>query len=155
MRRIVRIVLLQAWRQGSRGSAAIEFGLAIPLLLALLMGVVELGFAMYEAMQVYSAAETGAAYAVKNGWDSAGISSAVVSATGTTGITASPAPEQFCGCPSESGILTTSCSATCTGGNAAGQYVRVSASLAHATILPFPALSLPTTFTANSVVRLN
>jgi hypothetical protein len=46
------------------------------------------------------------------------------------------------------------CGATCGGGGAAGTYVRVSAALPHDTILPYPGL-LPTTLTAQSVVRLN
>jgi Flp pilus assembly protein TadG len=139
----------------SRGTAAIEFGLAIPLLLMLLMGVVELGYAMYESMQVYNSVEAGALYAVRSGGDLAGTATAVVNATGTQGITATPAPVQFCGCPSESGIVTSSCSATCANGNSPGTYVRVSASLAHQTILPYPGLSLPTTMTAQSTIRLN
>ena len=50
------------------GTAAIEFGLAIPLLLIMLMGVAELGFAMYGAMQVYNSVEAGALYAARNGY---------------------------------------------------------------------------------------
>jgi Flp pilus assembly protein TadG len=140
---------------GDEGTAAIEFALLIPLLLTLMMGVTELGFAMYEGMQVYSAAEAGALYATKNGWDSAGISSAVTNATGTSGLTASPAPTLFCGCPSASGIVTWSCTTKCANGSTSSQYVRVNASLAHQTILPYAALGIPTTFTANSTVRLN
>lgn len=137
------------------GSAAIEFGLATPFLLVLLMGVVELGFAIYEAMQVYSAAEAGALYAVQNGWDSSGIAAAVTNATSTTGLTATPAPSEFWGCPSESGIAAVaSSSIQCAGGNSPGLYVQVSASIDHSTILPYPGLSLPTTFTAKSIVRL-
>lgn len=136
------------------GTAAIEFALAIPFLLILLMGLVELGFGMYEAMQVQSAVEAGALYAAKNGFDATAIANAVLNATGTPGVTASPAPVQFCGCPSASGVATVTCGATCGGGGTAGTYVRVSAALAHDTILPYPGL-LPTTLTAQSIVRLN
>jgi len=141
-------------RHRSSGSAAIEFGLAIPLLLTMLMGLVEVGYAMYEAMQVYNSVEAGMLYAAENGFDSAGISAAVVNATGTQGITATPAPVQFCGCPSASGVAETACNSTCTGNTVPGQYVRVSAALPHSTILPYPGLSLPTTLTAQSIVRL-
>jgi len=149
---------MRTTRIGSeKGTAAIEFGLAIPLLLTLLMGVVELGFAMYEAMQVFNAAEAGAVYAAKNGWDAAGISAAVTNATTTTtGITATPAPEHFWGCPSDGGIVAVaSSSVQCAGGDPPGEYARVGASLDHSTILPYPGFSLPTTFTGTSVVRLN
>lgn len=140
---------------GQKGTAAIEFGLAIPLLLVMLMGVVELGFAIYQGMQVYAAAEAGALYAAQNGWSSSGISTAVTSATSATGLTASPAPTQFWGCPDESGISTVvSSSVKCADGNSPGLYVQVNASLDHATILPYPGLPLPTTLTAKSIIRI-
>lgn len=137
------------------GSAAIEFGLAAPLLLMILAGVVELGFTMYQTMQVYDSVEAGALFAAKNGYDDAGISAAVTNATGTQGITATPAPVQFCGCPDASGIVETACDSTCNDGKQPSQYVRISAALERETILPYPALPLPATLTARSVVRLN
>jgi Flp pilus assembly protein TadG len=142
-------------RRAESGTAALEFGLAAPLLLIMLMGLVELGSAMYQTMQVYNAVEAGALYAAKNGYDAAAISAAVVNATGTPGITATPAPVQFCGCPDASGIVETACNATCNDGKPPGQYVRISAALTRVTILPYPALGLPDTLTAQSVVRLN
>lgn len=143
------------WRRAKAGSAAIEFGLAAPLLLMILMGVVELGFAMYQAMQVTNSVEAGALYAAKNGFDVNGIGAAVANATGTQGITATPAPTEFCGCPSAAGIVETACNATCNDGKTPGQYVRISATLTRVIILPYPALGLPDTLTAQSVVRLN
>jgi len=139
----------------SRGTAAIEFGLAIPFLLVLLVGTVEIGFATYEGMQVYNSAEAGALYAAKNGFDAAAISSAVVSATSLSGVTASPAPVQFCGCPSASGVVTATCGATCSSGGTAGAYVRVNAAYTHTTILSYPTFGLPTTLTGQAIVRLN
>lgn len=149
----IRITITR--RRAEAGTAALEFALAAPLLLIMLMGVVELGFTMYQAMQVYNSVEAGALYAAKNGFDAAAISAAVVNATGTAGITATPAPVQFCGCPDASGIVETVCTATCNDGKPPGQYVRISAALARETILPYPALGLPDTLTAQSVVRLN
>ncbi len=139
----------------SRGTAAIEFGLAIPFLLILLVGTVEIGFATYEGMQVYNSAEAGALYAAKNGFDVTAISSAIVNATSLSGITASPAPAQFCGCPSTGAVATATCGATCSGGGTAGTYVRVSAAYTHTTILSFPTFGLPTTLTAQAIMRIN
>jgi len=138
----------------SLGTAALEFGLTIPFLLMFLLAVAELGFAMYETMQVYAAVEAGALYASKNGFDSAGISAAVVNATGTAGVSATPAPSQFCGCPQTTGVATVSCTATCTGGTAPGQYIRIGAALPHTGILPAFALPVPDTLTAQTIVRL-
>ena len=81
------------------GTVAIEFALIVPVLLMLLVGVVEVGHGVYQAMQVMDAAEAGGLYVAKHGWNSAAISAAVVNATGESGMTASPAPSQFCGCP--------------------------------------------------------
>jgi len=139
-----------------RGTAAMEFGLAVPLLLTLLMGVVELGFAIYQAMEAYDAAEAGTIYAGKYGWSATGISTAVTSASTTTGVTATPLPIEFWGCPSESGITTVASGSTkCSSGNSPGLYVQVQASISHVAILPYPGLSLPATFTAKSIIRLN
>jgi len=138
-----------------RGTAAIEFALTIPFLLVFLMAVFEIGFAMYETMQVYNSVEAGVLYASKKGFNAAGISAAVVNATGAQGLIASPAPVQFCGCPQAGGVTAISCSATCTGGTAPGQYARIYAALPHTSILPAFALPLPATLTAQAIVRLN
>jgi hypothetical protein len=145
------------WRRNDSGTVAIEFGLLVPVLLALIGITAELGFAMYESMQVNNAAETGALYAARNGYDASGISAAVTGATGTPGITATPAPAQFCGCPGAGGITEVTCVAPppCTDGSPAGQYARISASLSHQKILPGVGLPLPATLTAHSIVRLN
>lgn len=151
----VRTMKVQRRRPDRRGTAAMEFALALPVLLVLIVGTAEIGFAVYEAMQVYNSVEAGALYAAKNGYDVTGISNAVVNATSTTGITAAPAPTQFCGCPSAGGVVTATCGATCTGGGTAGTYVRISAAYTHQTILSYPTFGLPTTLTAQSIVRLN
>lgn len=140
-----------------RGTAAIEFALLSPLLLILLTGVIEIGMAGYQAMQVQASVEAGALYAAKNGAsDLSAISQAIVGATGTAGITASPAPVSYCGCPNATGVVSQNadCTTACPDGTAPGQYVRVSAAIAHQTLMPFLSLGLPATFTARSIVRV-
>lgn len=137
------------------GTAALEFALSVPFLIVFLMAVVELGFAMLQTMQVYNSVEAGALYASRKGFDSAGISAAVVNATGTSGLTASPAPTQFCGCPATTGVTTVSCATTCTGGTTPGQYIKINAALTRTSILPGFDLALPATLTAQTIVRLN
>jgi Flp pilus assembly protein TadG len=138
----------------TRGTAAIEFAILSPILLALLLGAVDLGFGIYAAIQAQSAAEAGALYAAKHGWNSAGISAAVVNATGATTMAATPAPTLFCGCPSASGIATIACNATCTGGVQPSEYVQVNSSLARLSILSDPGLGLATTLTGQSTIRI-
>ncbi|PNG27141.1 hypothetical protein CR492_05510 [Methylocella silvestris] len=142
-------------RRNEAGTAALEFGLATPLLLILIAGVTEIGLAVYQGMQVSAAVEAGMMYAAKNGWSSSGIASAVVSASGATGLTATPAPSQFCGCPAATGITATTCTSTCANGYAPGQYIQINAALAHQTILSNLGLPLPATLTATSLFRQN
>ena len=138
----------------SAGTAAIEFGLIAPFLLILLAGTIEIGFTIWQQMAVYAAAEAGAGYAIKNGWNATAISSAVVNATDETSITANPAPIEFCGCPAASGITTVSCTSTCTGGVTPSLYVKVSAAIPHPVILSDLGLPIPATLTATATVRL-
>jgi Flp pilus assembly protein TadG len=148
-------------RRSEAGTAAIEFALFTPLLLILLTGTVELGFLMYEAMQVNNAVEAGALYAAANGFNAASITSAVTNAsvlpTGLNALTATPAPTQFCGCPSATALSNLGappCSATACSGRPAGTYVQVNASLTHTIIIPNP--WVPTTpLTATAVIRIN
>ena len=80
----------------------------------------------------------------------------VVNATGTAGITASPIPLAFCGCPHAAGIVSqaSNCTTVCSDGTAPGHYVTVSAALSHQTIMSFLNLPLPATLTASSTVRI-
>ena len=139
------------------GAAAIEFALVTPLLAIMLGGVVEIGMAAYQAMQVQSATEAGILYATEHGASSiTAIGQAVVNATGTSGITASPIPLAFCGCPSAAGIVSqnSNCTTVCSDGTPPGHYVTVSAALTHQTIMSFLNLPLPATLIASSTVRI-
>lgn len=146
-------------RPRQSGGAAIEFALSSVLLLIILTGLVEVGLAAYQAMQVQAATEAGVLYGIKNGTSSiANISAAVTSATGTPGITATPTPVAFCGCHSAvAGVGVVSqanCTTPCSDSTAPGHYLTVSAALLHKTILPYLTLGLPATLTSSSTVRL-
>jgi Flp pilus assembly protein TadG len=150
------------------GTAAIEFAFFLPFLLLLLTGIVELGFSAYEAMQVNNAVDAGAIYAAANapGFNAtntanAAIAGAVLPPQLNT-LTATPAPTQFCGCPTATGIANAgvptagSCAslANCASGFTPGLYVQINASLNHLVIFP-TTWGLPATFTATAVVRTN
>ena len=150
-----RAVISRTIRTGENGSTAIEFGLFAPLLVILLVGVFEIGFAAYEAMQVSNAAEAGLVYAAKNGWDQTGIVNAVTASSSSNNIQASPAPSQFCGCPTASGVQAVSCNGTCSGGIAPGEYIQINALLNRTTLFSNTGLTLPATLTAQAIFRLN
>jgi hypothetical protein len=150
-----RAAVFRTIRTGEDGSTAIEFGLFVPILVTLLVGIFEIGFAMYGAMQVHNAAEAGLIYAAKNGWNQAGIASAVVSSSGTSNIQASPAPAQFCGCPTASGVQTVACNVNCPNGDVRGEYIRIEASLERTTLFSKTGLTLPAKLTAQVIMRQN
>ena len=117
------------------GVAAVELALIAPLLTLMMVAVTDIGLGVYRKMQVEDAAQVGAQYAVKNGYDANAISNAVISTTNFLAITASPAPVKFCGCATGSGVSSTTCGTTCPGGALAGTYTTVSAQATYQTIL--------------------
>ncbi len=155
MRTIVdRAIFGRAAGKADRGTAAIEFAIIAPVLMILLIGIVELGLGVQQAMQVQNAAEAGAVYAGKHGWDAGAIAAAVVNASDAGGLAASPAPVLFCGCPGAGGIASMACNGKCPDGSAAEQYVRVSASMPHTVLLTGLGLPIPSTLTAHATVRV-
>jgi Flp pilus assembly protein TadG len=144
------------------GVSSIEFALTAPLMLILLMPVVDLGMGFYRQMQVTDAAEAGAQYALTNGAaiiaNFAGsvstIESKVTNATTLSGLTATPAPSESCGCPGSTGVVAATCNSTCSDGKTAGTYVTISASANYTPILRYSIFGTPSTLTASSMVRL-
>jgi Flp pilus assembly protein TadG len=135
------------------GIAAIEFGLLAPFLVLLLVAATEIGSSIYQAMQAQNAAEAGAVYVSKHGFEVLGISNAVVNATTAAGITATPAPSQFCGCPVVSGITEVACTVTCGDGSAPGQYVRINARVTHTPLISLSSVIIPAAFTGQAIIR--
>jgi Flp pilus assembly protein TadG len=140
---------------GSSGVAAIEFAVMAPILMVLFLCTVDLGLGFYRKMQVQNAAQAGAQYAVLNGFKTSGITTAVTSATNYTGITATPAPSQSCGCPSTAGLVAAVCGAICgISGSPAGTYVAVSAQATYTTLFPYPIIPNSFQFAVQSTVRI-
>ena len=137
-----------------RGVAAIELSIIAPTLALALICTADLGLGIYRNMQVQNAAQAGAEYAVAHGFVAESITTAVQAATALSGISASPAPSQFCGCPSATGVAVATCGATCPGGSTVGTYVTVSALATYRTLLPYPALPSSFALTAQSTVRI-
>jgi Flp pilus assembly protein TadG len=152
-RSMFRRVLARAAGDTS-GVAAIEFGIIVPILVLMVVATADIGMGFYRKMQVEDAAQAGAAWAIKNGFDANAISNAVTSATSAPAISVSPTPVQFCGCASGSSISTVTCGTTCSGGALAGTYTTVSAQMAYNTILPYGFFPSTYNFSSQSTVRL-
>jgi len=141
---------------GEGGTSAVEFALAAPILMGLLVPMADLGMAFSDQIQVQQAAAAGAQYAVLHPWNSnsaTAIANAVTAAT-TLAVAASPAPSQTCGCPSGSAITTATCGSTCSDGQPTGYYVVVNAQAPYTPKLPYSALGSSVTLTAQSTVRV-
>jgi Flp pilus assembly protein TadG len=138
------------------GAAAVEFAVAAPILLGLLVPVADLGFAYSTQLQVQQAVQAGAQYASNHPWNSESkgqIARAVTTASQLEGLTATPEPSQLCGCPTGSTISSYSCSSTCPDGAPAGYYVIVNAQYPYAPALPYSVLGTSLVLTAQSTVR--
>src|SRR5580704_12105987 len=81
------------------GVAAIELAMVSPLLVTGVLGAGEMGFKIFRKTKMSFAAQAGADYALAHGFDATKVSNAIVTATTYTAINATPAPTQFCGCP--------------------------------------------------------
>jgi Flp pilus assembly protein TadG len=146
--------LLSRALSDSRGVAAIEFAIIIPMLIMMVVCTADLGMGIYRTMQVQNAAQAGARYAMTNSFDATSISSAVTNATSFPGVVASPAPAQYCGCATNAGITAIACGATCAVGAVYGTYVKVSAQGTYATIVPYPLIASSFTLAAQASVRV-
>ncbi len=138
----------------ANGNAAVEFGLAMPILMGLLVPVADLGIAFAEQIQVTQAAQAGAQYALLHGYDSTAITSAVTNGTTLSGVSASPAPTQSCGCPTGATIAAATCGSACGDGETAGSYVFVSAQATYVPVLPYSILGDSVTLAAQTAVRV-
>jgi len=148
---------LLGFARADAGNAAVEFALAAPILLGLLVPVADLGIAFSQDIQVQQAAQAGAQYAASHPWNTNSptqITNAVIAASTLPAIAASPAPSQVCGCPTGSAITVASCGSTCSNGSITGYYVVVNAQVPYTSALPYSLLGQSVTLTAQSTVRI-
>src|SRR6266446_5818077 len=87
-RSATRMLVADFWGE-RRGVAMIEFVVTMPLMVALLLPLVDLGMGFYRKTQLMTAAEAGAQYAWRNGYNVTTIQTIVQNATGF-GSTAMP-----------------------------------------------------------------
>ena len=137
-----------------RAVSAVEFAIAAPLLIGMLVPTADLGLAISKNTQLHNAAQAGAQYALANGWDSAGIQNAVLNATKVSPITLNPAPQQSCGCPTSNAIASVTCGSVCPDLSVAGTYVTVSAQTVYHPVVTYPLMGPAITLRASQVVRI-
>lgn len=129
---------LHAWRD-RRGVSAIEFAIIAPVLIAMMVCITDFGLGYYADTQLSSAAQAGAAYAVQKGYDAAGMSTAAQAASRLSNV--GVAPSEFCGCPGANGVVSATCTATCSDGLRAGTFAQVTATTDYTPLISYPGLS--------------
>lgn len=144
---------------GTEGMAAVEFAFVVPILALMMVSTIDLGMGFYRKMQVREAAQAGAQWAMLHGFNSTSISTAVTSATSFPGISATPAPSQFCGCAASTGVTPNEdtapiCESPCPDTTVAGTFVTASAQATYNTILAYPSIPASFAFTAQTTVRI-
>ena len=97
------------WRGRPSGTAAVEFGLAAPILALLVVALVDFGFGFYDYLTVRGATSAGAQYASLYGFtlQDTGTAGPIVNAVTNTAkplSLASVSAVQVCGCPTSTGI---------------------------------------------------
>ena len=146
---------LSALRRDERGISAVEFALATPVLLLLILPLLDLGQAASEQIRLNLAVQAGAQYASLNLWGSTSSTdiSNIVNAATTLSLSSVSATE-YCGCPNASGGPTLyaypsapdTCASkypSCAGDSSpAGVYIQVSAQYAHTPVVPYSAFQL-------------
>jgi Flp pilus assembly protein TadG len=150
-----------------RGMSAVEFGVAAPVFLAILMPVVDLGRAYSQQIQIRQAVQAGALYASVNVYNSGTWSSNVGSAiTNSTYLSVTPTVSaETCGCPNGTSTdivshdTVTTCGLSnggtnCSDGSAPGYYVTITGSLSYTPVMPYSILANPTTLSDQAVVRI-
>jgi Flp pilus assembly protein TadG len=145
--------LASLWRDVG-GNPAIELALLATPIVLMMIGVADYGTAIYRKMQVQHAVQAGAEYAIKGGFNASGISNAVTAATSYTGVSATPAPAQSCGCASGTTITSATCGSTCPGGAVAGSFVTISAQATYTTLIPYPHIANSFTLSSSATVRV-
>lgn len=137
-----------------KGAAGIEFAVIGAAFCILVLVTGDLGMGFYSYMQVQNSAQAGAQYAAVHGFNSSSITTAVSSATSTTGISATPAPTQFCGCVVNKQVVSATCGTTCADGMTTGTYVTASAARDFSPIVAWPGFQTTYHQTATSTVRI-
>lgn len=137
------------------GSALIEFVAALPLLMLLLLGVVEIGRYAYFAIQVGNAARAGVQYGAQNGvtaMDTSGMTSAAKADGNNSISTLSVSPTNYCQCWDGTTGTAVACSGTCPNGSHLVEYVQVTVSGSVDPLFHYP--MLPSTLTVSNTATM-
>ncbi len=119
------------------GNVMIEFALALPVLVLLLVGLLDLGSFSLQKSAMLQGARAGAQYGIVASGETANINATARTATGLASVTASTT--LFCECTAGT---TVSCSTTCSGSLTLKRYLTVSTTKPFDSVLSVATLNL-------------
>jgi len=129
-----------------RGAAAVEFAIMVPVIAAVLVGLADYGMAMFDKMELTSAARAGAQMALLDSSSSSVIKQVVVDST-DIGITTSDVTiTESCECADGT---TVTCGVTCSDSSANRYYYAVNVSYDHTLLITGTTITL----TGSATVR--
>jgi Flp pilus assembly protein TadG len=133
---------------GEAGNALIEFALAVPILMILVLVTADYASLANDKVNLEAATRAGAQYARKN----TGASGATVAAYGNFPAGVTPSVTIVCTCVDNSAV---SCNGTCTGGDTrVVQYIQVSATQNFTPWFPYAGFAFPATLSASTSLRI-
>lgn len=107
--------IFRVWARGESGVAAVEFALIAPILIAAVLTMSDLGFAIHERAEIDQALRNGAQYAISDpGVSDVAAVLDLVDKTGAGRDSTVFAVSRFCAC-NETPDIQTMCSTTCAG----------------------------------------
>ena len=139
--------MLRPLLHGDKGSIALEFCLISPFLIALFIGIFDMGFLLFQQMQVEAAAGAGAFYVAAKGpgaFDATKTANVVAAAAYPTQTAIVGNASWTCGCPNGTSGVTNvggtppNCGGSCANGFTPGVYVRVTANAIPTPIFRWP-----------------
>jgi len=153
-------------RGDQRGSIAVEFALVAPVLMIVLAGVIDIGSAAYVRHSLDTRVTAAAEYALmQSAPEDPDAADALAErlaelVRGDGSDSVEVVVNSACYCPTlSSGQIewnaSLSCGTSCASGEAAGQFVRISATARHVSLFPGYAFSDGDTVGASAVLRLN
>ena len=118
------------------GNVMLEFALALPILMLLTVGLLDLGSYSLQKSAMLQGARAGAQYGILDTSDAAKVNTTAQNATGLTGVTANTT--WFCECVAGTAVA---CTTTCSGGAAIKRYVTVSTAKSFDSVLTAASLN--------------
>ena len=134
-----------------RGADAVEFALLVPVLALIVAGLTDTSRLIIQTMQLKAAAQAGADFAVRGGWDQARVEAAATAASPALAATATASFSRGC---IANGVVNDTTAAICAGGAPSGAFVRVQATAAYKPMFPNMPVLTARTLTAVARVRI-